>query len=345
MKLLLVGPLPPPLGGATVLFAQLVEELKLKNELNITVINTARKDISVLGSGLHFFKVLFEILIAVRSHDVVGFHASNKGALLFSPFIWLICNICSKPWVFRGFGGYYHEWFQNLSTISRWIFTHTLLKADLVLLETKASVGFFKNFDPALNVKWYSNSRKRIAKHEENKNNHKANRFVFLGHVSVVKGIDELIKVAKTLDDIVIDIYGPLKDGLTEDSFVNNISYKGVIAPQKVAEQISKYDALILPSKYLKEGYPGVLIEAFSVGVPVISTKIGAIPEIVSEKSGILIEPGNTTELVDAISRIKDSTQFFQTLKQGALEASEQFSSEKWTEEYIKLSEQLAYRD
>jgi len=67
-------------------------------------------------------------------------------------------------------------------------------------------------------------------------------------------------------------------------------------------ETIQKYDVLILPTFYQGEGYPGVIIEAYSLGLPVITTNWKAIPEIVeNRKTGLLIEPRSTAALVDAM--------------------------------------------
>ena len=65
---------------------------------------------------------------------------------------------------------------------------------------------------------------------------------------------------------------------------------------------LTQYDVLLLPTTWKTEGYPGIIIEAYSVGIPVVSTKIGGIPEIVEHGyNGILIEPHNTDELLSAI--------------------------------------------
>ena len=58
----------------------------------------------------------------------------------------------------------------------------------------------------------------------------------------------------------------------------------------------------MLPTFYEGEGYPGAIIEAFSLGLPVISTHWKAIPEIVKDQqTGILIEPNTVEAFVKAI--------------------------------------------
>ena len=93
---------------------------------------------------------------------------------------------------------------------------------------------------------------------------------------------------------------------------------------------------LVLPTKWRAEGYPGVIIEAFSVGIPVISTYNGGIPEIVLHgKNGLLVPPGNIKALLDAIMLIDAS--LYDKLRAGAYESFGQFDAEIVNAEVMSL--------
>ncbi len=63
-------------------------------------------------------------------------------------------------------------------------------------------------------------------------------------------------------------------------------------------------DVLVLPSLY-KEGLPNVLLEAMSMGLPVISSRLAGTPEVVHDgDTGLLVEPGDIDGLVAAIERL-----------------------------------------
>jgi glycosyltransferase involved in cell wall biosynthesis len=82
--------------------------------------------------------------------------------------------------------------------------------------------------------------------------------------------------------------------------------------PNYIYEQL---DMTILPSLN-KEGLPNVLLESMSMGVPVVSSNIGGIPEIVIDgETGFMVEPGNIPALADAIIKVWGNQANFQEMK------------------------------
>jgi glycosyltransferase involved in cell wall biosynthesis len=61
-------------------------------------------------------------------------------------------------------------------------------------------------------------------------------------------------------------------------------------------------DVFVLPS--LTEGTPNCIIEAMACGLPVISTNVGGIPDVVNSETGILVSPGDTGALAEAMCRL-----------------------------------------
>src|SRR6185369_923370 len=87
------------------------------------------------------------------------------------------------------------------------------------------------------------------------------------------------------------------------------VRYRGFLSHADVNRKLWEYDCLVLPTFHPGEGYPGVIAEAFAHGLPVIATRWLAIPEIVDERCGILIEPGNVRELLAAMKTLhRDSS-------------------------------------
>lgn len=342
MRLLLIGSLPPPLGGTTVLFKQLVDELSSLPDVSVSVIDTALREAGRTSHALYPLRVFTEMLRTVPKVDVVSFHASMKGASLFGPLVWLVCRIFGKKWIFRGFGGVFDSWYSRSPKLRQWLFRHTVLRANILLFETKASVRNLQELT-SRKVQWYANSRPYIAPVYPNQNAARGVRFVYVGHVKATKGVREIIESGEMLDDMaMIDIYGPLLEGVSEANFHGKKTrYRGMLQPEEVIPTMRQYDALLLPTYHEGEGYPGVILEAYCAGLAVIATRWGSIPEIVDDGAGILIDPRNATQLAQAMQSLIDSPQRLAALRQGALAMARQFSSQIWTERFVQLNRRL----
>ncbi|WP_417130625.1 glycosyltransferase [Parabacteroides faecis] len=134
-------------------------------------------------------------------------------------------------------------------------------------------------------------------------------RFVYIGSVKKEKGIREILNCSRHLNDsYTLDIYGPLDGDIPMEDFQNtNVTYKGVLPPWQVRKALTSYDVLLLPTYYEGEGYPGIIIEAFSVDIPVIATEWNAIPEIVTNMyNGLLIPVKDENALLEAIKKMND---------------------------------------
>lgn len=345
MRLLIIGPVPPPLGGATVLLEYLISELTAIPGVSVLVINTSR----IGGTGtfaniVRAIEVLARMVIKAPQVDVISFHASIRGMMFFGPFVWLISKSFGKPLVFRGFGGFFSEWHRNVASWARIVFNRTILQADTVLFETQATIDYFRSVSTN-RIVWFPNARPPVLTEAASHGvAGEAKRFIFVGHVIPGKGIPQIIEAGEKLPaDITIDVYGPLMEGMTQESFIGTLArYRGVLNPAQVALTIRQYDVLLLPTYLETEGHPGVILEAYSVGVPVIASRIGAIPEIVNASSGILIEPHSVEQLVEAMRTLMSSSQHMDVLRKGAAIRAQEFSARVWAAKYLGICRELA---
>jgi glycosyltransferase involved in cell wall biosynthesis len=86
-----------------------------------------------------------------------------------------------------------------------------------------------------------------------------------------------------------------------------------------VDRELAQMDVFVLPSLF-GEGTPLVLFEAMAAGVPVVSTRVEGIPEIIRDGlDGLLVEPGNPEALAAAIAKIVHGDADWHALRQSAL--------------------------
>jgi glycosyltransferase involved in cell wall biosynthesis len=342
MRLLLIGSLPPPLGGTVISFAQLIRELRERDDVEVDVLDTSRGERGGWTGDLRAaLRLLARLPSRLRSSDVVTFHASTPATLLFAPLLVLLCSIWRRPLVIREFGGSFDADFAALPAPCRWIVGSALRRAWL-LFQTRAMVAYFQRIFPGTPCRWYSNSRPWEPRSAAQVPRGGARRFVFVGHVKPEKGIRELLDAARRLGgrEIRVDVYGPLQGGIRAQDFEGHpvVSYRGVLPPERVSEALRSCDALLLPTYHPGEGYPGAILEAYAEGLPVIATRWRSIPEIVEHGvSGLLVEPRDAGALAQAMADLHDHPERMQALRSGASARAEEFSSRRWTQEFVEI--------
>jgi glycosyltransferase involved in cell wall biosynthesis len=97
-----------------------------------------------------------------------------------------------------------------------------------------------------------------------------------------------------------------------------------------IRQRYEEADIFCLPS--FDEGVPVVLMEAMAMGLPVIATQVAGVPELVEDGvSGVLVAPGTSEELADALRRVLecDSAQRARMGAAGRMRVSEDFDVDR----------------
>ncbi|MCD4670926.1 MAG: glycosyltransferase family 4 protein [Actinomycetia bacterium] len=151
------------------------------------------------------------------------------------------------------------------------------------------------------------------------------------GQVVLLEAISKLIKDPFPDLHLILVGEGPdeqmLKNKVREMGLDNNVTFFPFTRePMYVFERI---DILVLSSLY-KEGLPNVLLEAMSMNVPVISSKMAGVPEIVKDgETGYMVEPGKSGQLSGAISKLwSDKAAYKKISRNGRRLMEENFDKE-----------------
>jgi len=331
-KILMIGPLPPPIGGTTVSFQYLINELRDKENIIIDTINTSN-----YKNWSKYRKLIIHLYKSIEGSQVVSLHVSSSSLPFIGIVILLICKYFNKPLIIRKFGGTDLNTLQYFKRKLGWL---ALKQSNLYLAQTKELVK--SSIDNGIkHVEWYPTNRPdNLIGNKKNEYNNKYKRFVYIGAIRSEKGINEIINAGEKFDgdNVKIDLYGNADYDIEPENLcdLKNVNYKGKYNPETVYNLIQDYDVLLLPSYYYGEGYPGVVIEALRTGIPVICTKWKALPELIDNTCGVLIEPKSSQSLYNAMNTIINNEEYYLKLSVGAKERGDLFSSKYWADQFVK---------
>lgn len=162
--------------------------------------------------------------------------------------------------------------------------------------------------------------------------------FLYVGRLVAGKGLERLIDAIAEVDDAVLVVVGdgPLRESLEVRAREQHARVKFAGVQANPWSYYRAADCVVLPSDM--EALPMALIEAASLGVPAIGTAVGGIPEVVEDEvSGILIPPGNTAALVEAIDRMTDGTRRARYMAGAKQQYAQHFTVARMADELYSL--------
>lgn len=136
------------------------------------------------------------------------------------------------------------------------------------------------------------------------------NKFVYVGRLDKLKGIELLLKAWNQIEDdgnnykLVVCGTGPMEEWCKNYIKLNNmkcIEMMGFVPNIDARQIIASSKALILLSQWY-EGFPMTIVEAYSVGTPIIGSNIGNCANLINSRTGIKV--GSEKELVAAIHKV-----------------------------------------
>lgn len=248
-------------------------------------------------------------LLKYHSIEIVHIHTASKGSFLRKSISVMIAKLFNKKVILHihcgGFDNFYNS---SPRFIKRYI-TAVLNKADmLITLANSLKTGVSKKCSNS-NIHVLYNPT--ILKHMPVRESHTTN-VLFLGLMGKNKGVYDIIEAAKYIqaDNIKIHLYGNgeisrARELVSQYGLENKVIVHGWISGDDKEKILQSSDIFILPS--YSEGLPMSILEAISYGLPVISTTVGGIPDVVEDGvNGFLISPGDYKSLAQRIITIAE---------------------------------------
>ncbi len=168
-------------------------------------------------------------------------------------------------------------------------------------------------------------------------------RIVFIGRLAPQKGVRTLVEAARLLRAPGVRVLlvgdGPQRPTLEREvrrlGVDDVVHFLGFVSHERVPAVLSHADLLVLPSLYEELGT--ILLEAMWVGVPVVASRTGGIPDIIDDGvNGLLVSPGDSVELAHAIDRVLSSPDLARRLGEAARERAKGYDWEVLAERVLE---------
>lgn len=153
--------------------------------------------------------------------------------------------------------------------------------------------------------------------------------FLVAARLSREKGIDVAARAARQAGvALVVAGDGPESDRLRAE--FPEVDFLGHVGSYEVEQLLLRCRAMLVPSTWM-ENAPMSILEALSLGIPVISSCVGGVPEQVRDgREGLLVPPGDVQALAAALARLRDDPLLANRMGHSAMErARTVFSSEE----------------
>ena len=171
---------------------------------------------------------------------------------------------------------------------------------------------------------------------------------LFVGRLSVEKGVSVFLKAAEQLyKEVRILIIG---DGVLRRTLERKaqkvgcqIIFKGWIENKLLPEYICRSTIQVVPS--LSEPQGRVVLEGMACGVPIIASKTGGIPEMITHgKNGWLVPPNNPEALADTIKVVLSNVNELEAAGRAAFETAKEFCISQYNSKLVELFEGMMGR-
>jgi len=147
---------------------------------------------------------------------------------------------------------------------------------------------------------------------------------LYVGWLVKGKGVDYLLESVQRIragfPDILVVIVGSglelenYKRYVSENGLDRSVIFTGSKMVNEIPEFMNAADIFVLPS--LSEGRPNVVAEAMACGLPVIATAVNGTPELIEDGiDGMLVEPGNSKSIEDAVLRLLGDSGLYDAIK------------------------------
>lgn len=258
--------------------------------------------------------VKFIRIILLKDVALIHNHSAMRGSFWRKNVFSTLARMKGIPVILHLHGSEMEKFYYSQSSWGKKRITSVLHKANVVMVLSKSWEVFVLKIAPNANVQIVYNYVS-LPKINNKPNVNDTVNVLFLGLIGKRKGVYDLIDAVKKVKlvrknfKVLIGGNGEaesLQKLIAKNSLQEHVIYLGWVSGSAKEEYLCSCDIFILPS--YNEGLPMSLLEAMSWGKPVISTRVGGIPELIRDnQDGIIVDAGSVEQISDSLIKLIES--------------------------------------
>ena len=355
LKLCMIAPVPPPYGGVANWVEIIKKEISRQNDIELDLISTSVNKRLTDGrttSNRVFYGIknmlysYISLNMSIRSFAPDVVHITTSGGLGFFRDL-LLLNFLKK----RNIKTVYHIHFGRTVLYEkenrrcwRQIREAVRLADCTIVLDAKT----YQLLKPYCNRIEKINNPIPLDGYPSQFQKSDNKIITYMGSILKEKGVEELLEgfaaFRMNAPEYKLRMIGPGRpeylDYLQKHYDCEKVRFYGEVSHNEAIKLLSETSIFILPS--YTEGFPNVILEAMALGKCIISTDVGAIPEILSDGAGIIIQPKDAGIITSALKKVSDDEEMrINTSKIGFFKVRKQYGISESFKEYYKVWSEL----
>lgn len=355
-RILMLGPTSPSVGGMATVVQNLCDS-DLSKRCRLTVLNTGKntpQNRSLFQALAANLSLLLKLSAAILSEKPQFVHIHTCSGFTF----WRDCSHmllarllgCRVLWHIHG--GYFADFASNLPAFARTLLRHALQMSSSVIVLSNGWRKRLQQFSPR--ARWHVVPNGVPIPAPVPRDYNEPVQFLFLGNMDPQKGAPDLIS-ATTLAcragfSGTVNLAGgetapgqlrQIQQAIDDSACSSRFRLLATIDDRQRAEQLAHAQCLVLPS--YAEGLPMAILEAMACGLPIITTTVGAIPEVITDGlEGFLIEPGDIQALADRMIQLENNADLRRRMaRAGRTRAEKHYSLQVMVQKLMQIYTEL----
>jgi len=359
MRILLFGPLPPPIHGQSLAFNSVCNHYKNTDYRVIDINFTNQTALKKVFSGLRILKDTFVGVWGFKPTIIYMTCSRSLSGSFRDLSLLYLAKWAGIPVINHLHGADFKKFYQTCTPLYRWLLfnAYKAVKVNFVLTDRMSEqFSMFPHSEIVTIHNYYSSDFPERNKLPEQKKRVESISLCYMSNVMSTKGIFVLLEAFKKIQKespeipISLSVAGAFvsdSEMTAEDTkhrFMNyvhelpNLTYLGLVKGEEKFNLLIESDIFILPSYYVSEAVPLSIIEAMRSGCAIIATNYNYLPDLVDQESGLLVDVKSIESLNEALVCLTQTPSRLNAMKNNnVIKAKTLYSEDKYLHDIDKV--------